>query len=92
MIKKRAEEGTAIYAECGGLMYLTKSIIFGNKEIQDGWLVRCGNADDKKDDTELYLKEELDQTVLVSTPAKFRAHEFHYSKIRKFAKRCKVCL
>jgi len=34
MIKKRAEEGTSIYAECGGLMYLTKSISFGKKKYK----------------------------------------------------------
>ncbi len=80
MIKKRAEEGTAIYAECGGLMYLTKSISFGKKKYKMVGLFDAETQMTKKM-TLNYTEGRIRSNCLVSAPAKFRAHEFHYSKI-----------
>jgi len=89
MIKKHAEEGMPIYAECGGLMYLTKSISFGKKKYK---MVGLFNAETQmtKKMTLNYTEGRITSSCLVSGQAKFRAHEFHYSKIGNLARDAKL--
>jgi len=89
MIKKHAEEEIPIYAECGGLMYLTKSISFGKKKYKMVGLFDAETQMTKKM-TLNYTEGRITSNCLVSGPAKFRAHEFHYSKIGNLAKDAKL--
>ena len=89
MIKKYAEEGIPIYAECGGLMYLTKSISFGKKKYKMVGLFDAETRMTKKM-TLNYTEGRITSGCLVSGPAKFRAHEFHYSKIGNLARDAKL--
>jgi len=89
MIKKHAEEGIPIYAECGGLMYLTKSISFGKKKYKMVGLFDAETQMTKKM-TLNYTEGRITSNCLVSGPTKFRAHEFHYSKIGNLAKDAKL--
>jgi cobyrinic acid a,c-diamide synthase len=89
LIKKRAEEGTSIYAECGGLMYLTKSIIFGKMKYKMVGLFDAETLMTKKM-TLNYTEGRVSSNCIVSAPAKFRAHEFHYSKIRNLPRDAKL--
>jgi len=89
MIKKYAEEGIPIYAECGGLMYLTKSISFGKKKYKMVGLFDAETQMTKKM-TLNYTEGRITSRCLVSGPAKFRAHEFHYSKIGNLARDAKL--
>ena len=85
LIKKHAEEGMPIYAECGGLMYLTKSISLGKKRYKMVGLFDAETQMTKKM-TLNYTEGRIRSNCLVSVPARFRAHEFHYSKIRNLPK------
>jgi len=89
LIKKHAEEGMPIYAECGGLMYLTKSISFGKKKYK---MVSLFDAETQmtKKMTLNYTEGRITSNCLISGPAKFRAHEFHYSKIGNLARDAKL--
>ena len=89
LIKKHAEEGMPIYAECGGLMYLTKSISFGKKKYKMVGLFDAETQMTKKM-TLNYTEGRITSNCLISGPAKFRAHEFHYSKISNLAKDAKL--
>ena len=89
LIKKRAEEGMPIYAECGGLMYLTKSISFAERKYKMVGLFDVETQMTKKM-TLNYTEGRINSRCLVSTPAKFRAHEFHYSKIRNLPRDAKL--
>jgi len=89
MIKNHAEEGIQIYAECGGLMYLTKSISFGKKKYKMVGLFDAETQMTKKM-TLNYTEGRITSRCLVSGPAKFRAHEFHYSKIGNLARDAKL--
>jgi len=89
MIKKHAEEGMPIYAECGGLMYLTKSISFGKKRYKMVGLFDVETQMTKKM-TLNYTEGRIRSNCIVSAPAKFRAHEFHYSKIRNLPRDAKL--
>jgi len=89
LIKKYAEGGMPIYAECGGLMYLTKSISFGKKKYKMVGLFDAETQMTKKM-TLNYTEGRITSNCLISSPAKFRAHEFHYSKISNLAKDAKL--
>jgi len=89
LIKKYAEGGMPIYAECGGLMYLTKSISFGKKKYKMVGLFDAETQMTKKM-TLNYTEGKITSNCLVSGPAKFRAHEFHYSKIGYLARDAKL--
>ena len=89
LIKKHAEEGMSIYAECGGLMYLTKSISFGKKKYKMVGLFDAETQMTKKM-TLNYTEGRITSNCLISSPAKFRAHEFHYSKINNLARDAKL--
>ena len=89
LIKKHAEEGIPIYAECGGLMYLTKSISFGKKKYKMVGLFDAETQMTKKM-TLNYTEGRITSNCLISGPAKFRAHEFHYSKISNLARDAKL--
>ena len=89
LIKKHAENGTPIYAECGGLMYLTKSISFGKRKYKMVGLFDAETHMTKKM-TLNYTEGRINSSCLVSTPAKFRAHEFHYSKIQNLPRDAKL--
>ena len=87
-ILKAAENGIPIYGECGGLMYLTRSIR-GYKRDEDKRRKMIGLIDA---DTFISGKLTLNYTEANSNSSIFgkisniRGHEFHYSKIENIAK------
>jgi cobyrinic acid a,c-diamide synthase len=91
-ISKLAEDGIPIYAECGGLMYLTRSITgykdmdYEKKKIRKRKMVGLIDAD-----TVMNTKLTLNYTEADSKGSIFdnisniRGHEFHYSEIKNIA-------
>jgi cobyrinic acid a,c-diamide synthase len=81
-ILEAAEDGLPIYAECGGLMYLTKSISGYKGNNRKRKMVGLFDAE-----TEMTSKLTLNYTLADCNGAFFgrvsgiRGHEFHYSKI-----------
>ena len=80
-IKKMAEDETPIYAECGGLMYLSNSISNKNKVYPMTRLLDC----------EIHMTNKLKlnytkgiinaSSILSNKNMKAKGHEFHYSKV-----------
>jgi cobyrinic acid a,c-diamide synthase len=87
-IKSFAENGNPIYAECGGLMYLTNSITYANKKSKMVGIFDVDTIMTKKM-TLNYTQGTINSKCLISSPQKFRAHEFHYSKIINIPKDAK---
>ena len=87
-IKQAAENGTPIYAECGGLMYLTKSIKHNNQKYSMVGLFDAETQMTKKM-TLNYTQGKITSDCVISSPKNFNAHEFHYSKITGIPKDAK---
>ena len=80
-LKELAEDEIPIYAECGGLMYLTKSITFGNKKYK---MIGIFDAETKMTQKMKlnYTKGKIqNKTVISNKSQNFRGHEFHYSEL-----------
>jgi len=80
LIKKHAEMSMPVYAECGGLMYLTRSISNGKKHRMVGLLDADTNMTKKM--TLNYTKGIVCDMCVISNPSKnIRGHEFHFSEV-----------
>jgi len=80
-IKKLAEDDLPIYAECGGLMYLTKSITTCDKKHK---MVGLFDAETKMTNKMRlnYTKGKITQKNTISEKShNFQGHEFHYSQL-----------
>lgn len=87
-VKKWADSGKTLYAECGGLMYLSKGIhdFEGNFFRMAGvfpFETSMKKGRSKLGYREVSLKEDC---ILGAKGEKLRGHEFHYSEIRDSAK------
>ena len=79
-IKKLAEEEIPIYAECGGLMYLTKSIIHNNKKFKMIGLYDAETIMTKKMKLN-YTKGKITKSLISDKQHNLQGHEFHYSQL-----------
>ena len=84
-IKEAAENGLPIYAECGGLMYLTNSIKHNNQKFKMVGLFDAETEMTKKM-TLNYTEGRITSNCIISSPRNFHAHEFHYSRISNISK------
>jgi cobyrinic acid a,c-diamide synthase len=86
-IRNAANHGMPIYAECGGLMYLTRSITeFNGKKHNMVNLFDADTVMDKKL-TLSYTEAKITDDCLIARAGKtIRGHEFHYSKIDNLPK------
>lgn len=85
-VKKLAEDGIPIYAECGGLMYLTKSIRYKNKKFR---MVGLFDAETvmQRDLKLNYTKAKISRNCIISSSNNIiRGQEFHFSDLESIDK------
>jgi cobyrinic acid a,c-diamide synthase len=82
VIKKAAEEGMPIYAECAGLMYLTDSITdFNGNSYNMVGVLNGKTLMTKKTLVTYSLAEATRNTLLCRAGSQLKGHEFHNSVI-----------
>lgn len=80
-IKEKAEEGLPIYAECGGLMYLCKSLITDEGEFPMVGVFPFRLKMFKKPQAHGYVVAKVNgNNPFYEKGVEIRGHEFHYSK------------
>lgn len=80
-IKKLSEDNFPIYAECGGLMYLTKSILSENKKYKMIGLFDAETKMTKKMRLNYTKGMIISKTSISDKLHNFQGHEFHYSHL-----------
>ena len=81
-IRDAIDNGLPVYAECGGLMYLARSISWNNKTHDMVGAIEADIIMEEKPQGRGYVQlKETDQSLWPSTTDKIiSAHEFHYSR------------
>ena len=78
-IRKLAEDGTPIYAECGGLMYLTRMIRYEQKRYPMVGLFDATTMMTKKMTLNYTRGDTIQDCIISGSGVHIHAHEFHYS-------------
>ena len=84
-IKKLSEDNLPIYAECGGLMYLTKSISSENKNYKMIGLFDAETRMTKKMRLNYTKGKIISKNTISNKLHNFQGHEFHYSQLDSVA-------
>ncbi|MHB8547315.1 MAG: cobyrinate a,c-diamide synthase [Nitrosotalea sp.] len=86
LVKKYAEDGLPIYAECGGLMYLTKSIRYKSGKFAMVGLFDAVTVMEKRLKLN-YTSAKIGPRSPFSLQSKtIKGHEFHYSELDLLSK------
>ena len=80
LIKNLAEDNLPIYAECGGLMYLTKSISSENRKYKMVGIFDAETFMTKRMKLN-YTKGKIYPSIISERSHSIQGHEFHYSKL-----------
>jgi len=80
-IKKLSENDLPIYAECGGLMYLTKSITSNNKKHKMIGIFDAETKMTKKMRLNYTKGKIISKNPITEKSHNFQGHEFHYSQL-----------
>ena len=85
-IKRRVEDGLPVYAECGGLMYLCRSIIWRDKTCGMAGVFGCDIRMSVRPAGHGYVKlTPTGNGPWAGFTDEIRAHEFHHSKVEGLA-------
>jgi cobyrinic acid a,c-diamide synthase len=86
-IARFADRGGAIYAECGGLMYLTRAIVTqnGTRHAMVGVVPAEAVMCDRLQALGYVEVETQEKTILGPAGLRFRGHQFRYSELRDLA-------
>ena len=81
-LRRYVERGGRLYAECGGLMYLTSSIVIDGEEYEMAGLIDAVTVMLKKPVGKGYVWGKVAGRTPIAPPgAEIKGHEFHYSKL-----------
>ena len=81
------EQGMPVYAECGGLMYLSRSIKWHDKKYSMVGSIQADACMNKKPQGRGYVKlvETSESLWPIAPKSTLHAHEFHYSALENMA-------
>lgn len=85
-IRKEAQDGLPIYAECGGLMYLTRSIVYGSKKFRMIGLYDADTVMQKRLKLNYTKARVARQCAVAGVGASLKGHEFHFSELESISK------
>ena len=80
-VKAAADEGMPIYAECGGLLYLTRGITLDREYRMAGILPACAEMTGSVQALGYSDGRGSGKNSYISPGMKIKGHEFHYSRI-----------
>lgn len=81
-IRAAAKGGLPIYAECGGLMYLSRRIIWGDQSAEMVGALPCDvEVTDRPQGHGYVIGEALEGNPFLPAGTIVRGHEFHHSRI-----------
>ena len=84
-LKNLVEDGLPVYAECGGLMYLAKSVSWKGKEYSLSGILPMKIMVEEKPQGHGYSEVIVDdENPFFDTGTIIKGHEFHYSKIYEY--------
>ena len=81
-LRNAVEGGLPVYAECGGLMYLGKALLLGNKTYPMSGIFPLTFCLEKKPQAHGYtILEITGENPFYTKGTVLRGHEFHYSRV-----------
>ncbi|MFC2171914.1 cobyrinate a,c-diamide synthase [Acidobacteriota bacterium] len=82
-VRQAAEGGLPIYAECGGLIYLARTMEIRGRQHAMAGVLPIDVIVEKRPQGHGYAEVEVDrETPFFEMGTVFRGHEFHYSRVR----------